>query len=110
MVEKISKHAMIPSSHVISIHDVSSIYQVPLILLQQRVPNLILARLKLNKMPPKDIPEWRSLATRLEHGTKGKVRIAVVGKYTGLTDRIYRFRPLRHAAIESDVQLEIDSD
>jgi CTP synthase (UTP-ammonia lyase) len=39
--------------------------------------------LRINKMPPKDIPKWRSLANRLDNAER-KVTIAVVGKYTGL--------------------------
>lgn len=65
-VEKISHYSMISSDNVISVYDVSNIYRVPLILLEQRVPSLILSRLRINKMPPKDIPKWRSLATRLD--------------------------------------------
>ena len=81
-VEKISHYAMISSDHVISIYDVSNIYRVPLVLLEQRVPNLIFSHLKINKMPPKDIPNWRLLADRLDNA-QDKINIAIVGKYTG---------------------------
>ncbi len=107
-VEKISHYSMISSDNVISIYNVSNIYRVPLILLEQRVPSLILSRLKINKMPPKDIPKWRSLANRLDT-TKRTVTIAIVGKYTGLTDSYLSIiHALRHAAMEIHVGMEIE--
>jgi CTP synthase len=107
-VEKISQYSMLSSDHIISIYDVGNIYCVPLMLLEQRVPSLILARLRINKMPPHDVPKWRSLASRFETAER-KVTIAIVGKYTGLTDSYLSItHALRHAAIAINVRLEID--
>jgi CTP synthase len=98
----------VPSSHVISVHDVSNIYRVPLLLLEQRVPGLILNALRINRMPPEDIHEWKTLGDRVEHPSKGSVRIAVVGKYTGLADSYLSVtKSLHHAGIACDAHVDI---
>jgi CTP synthase len=108
VVEKISQHAMLCADRILSIYDVSNIYRVPLLLLEQRVPNIILSRLHINKMAPKDIPRWRALADRMDNASK-VVTIAIVGKYTGLTDSYLSLtHALKHAAMANDLKLNIE--
>jgi len=56
--EKVSLFSMVPPSHVISVHDVQSIYQVPTLLLQQNVGSLILKSFNIDKIPPSNIKSF----------------------------------------------------
>jgi CTP synthase len=67
VVQKISLFCMVPATHVVSVHDVSNIYKVPQLLLDQRVPYLVLNSLKLNKnFPPESLPKWQLMASRVD--------------------------------------------
>ena len=67
-------------------HDVSNIYRVPLLLQHQGATHNLLARLALVAKPnAKLLSDWTSLA-ELVDSLKTPVTIAVVGKYTNLSD------------------------
>src|SRR6202022_961123 len=97
IVDKIGQFCMVPSTHVISVHDVSNIYRVPLLLKEQNVHHLILNTLKLkniyyNNNPigeisfSNSIHIWNQIANSIDSTTNKIVRIGIVGKYTGLSD------------------------
>lgn len=108
IVEKISLFCMVPSSHVLSVHDVPNLYHVPLLMLSQRVPSLILGCLRINRMPPDSLPEWESLVRRIDQSQNNSIKIALVGKYTGLSDSYLSvLKALHHAAFTLGVKDEI---
>ena len=78
--DKISLFCMVPKERVISLHDVSSIYKVPSLLLDQNVPILVLNRLKLFVNPS---PITHSFILQ-EYNDP--VSIAIVGKYMKIKD------------------------
>lgn len=105
---KISLFCMVPASHVVSVHDVSNLYQVPLLMKQQNVPALVLNVLKVHKMPPETLPAWERLSNRVEF-PKSEVTIGIVGKYTGLTDSYLSItKALFHAGIEAEVKVKLE--
>lgn len=66
---------------IISSPDVSSVYEIPIVLEKQKLNERILKKLKLPVKHPK-LSEWQNLLDRIS--TKGKeVNIAIVGKYFG---------------------------
>mmetsp|Transcript_27491 Transcript_27491/g.66876 ORF Transcript_27491/g.66876 Transcript_27491/m.66876 type:complete len:601 (-) Transcript_27491:374-2176(-) len=104
---KIALSCMVPASNVISVHDCKNIYHVPLLLRKQRVPEIVLNALKLNKMPAESMPKWNAMVYREDNATK-EVRIAVVGKYTGLSDSYLSvIKALKHAANSAKLKLNI---
>eukprot|EP00475_Leptophrys_vorax_P025742 TRINITY_DN36004_c0_g1_i1.p1 TRINITY_DN36004_c0_g1~~TRINITY_DN36004_c0_g1_i1.p1 ORF type:complete len:625 (+),score=136.40 TRINITY_DN36004_c0_g1_i1:36-1877(+) len=104
VVQKISQFCMVPWTHVLSVHDVPNLYHVPLLMLEQGVTGLILNTLRVNKMPPESLPEWENLVKRVENAKQRKVKIGLVGKYTGLSDSYLSvLKALHHAAIEIGV-------
>ena len=106
-VSKISLFCMVPSTHVLSVHDVSNLYKVPLLMLSQRLPGLVLNTLRLNVMPPEKLVYWQGLSDKVEF-PKNNVSIGLVGKYTGLTDSYLSVtKALFHASIESELKLKI---
>eukprot|EP00808_Paulinella_micropora_P030420 g41326.t1 len=128
LISKISMHCMVPPSSVISVHDADNVYQVPIMLLKQGLPSLVMSRLKINKMPPERLLAWEQLSACVKgeavgnccsslNGCNGSavhtpfpvVRIAIVGKYTGLSDSYLSVtKALTHsaAAHRSKLQLE----
>lgn len=107
VMKKISQFCMVPPSHVISVHNVSNIMFVPLLLLEQHVPTLIFGQLKRTTMPVDDIPEWRNLAMSIDRAAE-TVRIAMVGKYTEFTDAYLSVnKSLYYAASHANRRLEI---
>jgi CTP synthase len=106
VISKISMFCMLPSSNVISVHDVSNIYKVPVLLLEQRVASLVLNSLKINRMPAEDLPQWREMGEKVENPGHGHVTIAIVGKYTGLSDSYLSVtKSINHAGIALDMKV-----
>jgi len=106
-IAKLSMFCMVPSTHVVSVHDVSNLYKVPMLLLEQRVPAMVLNCLRINRMPPANLPRWQRLSDRVEN-PKNKVTIGLVGKYTGLADSYLSVtKALNHASIAANLKLEI---
>ena len=81
---KIAFFADIPREAVISAPDAKSIYEVPLIFLEQKFPELIEKRLGLKTKKP-DVKKWRDFVNRISNGGE-EVEIAIIGKYTSLKD------------------------
>lgn len=67
--KKISLFCMVPPTNVISVHDVSNIMHVPLLLLEQKVPDMILLKLRRNIIAVDEIPAVRSLIISLLYTT-----------------------------------------
>jgi len=104
---KISMFSMVPYSNVISVHNVSNIYKVPGMLSGQNVPSIILNSLHINKSPPPELKQWDMLSTNTDLVRK-EVRIAIVGKYTGLEDSyISLHKAVRVACVYAERKLKI---
>lgn len=97
---KISTFCHVPPSHVISVHDVSNIYHVPLILVKQGIHGILKNRLHLINMASEpDLGQWENMA-RVEDDHSKVTRIAIVGKYTQNADSYLSVTlSLRHAGI-----------
>uniref|UniRef100_A0AAQ5ZCV7 CTP synthase n=1 Tax=Amphiprion ocellaris TaxID=80972 RepID=A0AAQ5ZCV7_AMPOC len=107
--EKISMFCHVEPTQVICVHDVSSIYKVPLLLEDQGVVNYFCKRLNLpvEMRPRKMLTKWKEMADRsdrlLEH-----VSIALVGKYTKLADSYTSvIKALEHSALAINHKLEV---
>lgn len=77
--EKISLFCSVPKANVISNPDVSSIYEVPLVLDKQKMGEKILKFFNL-KPKKKDFQDWRTLVKTIKN-VKNEVKIGIVGKY-----------------------------
>mmetsp|Transcript_24741 Transcript_24741/g.69263 ORF Transcript_24741/g.69263 Transcript_24741/m.69263 type:complete len:612 (+) Transcript_24741:137-1972(+) len=110
---KIAYFSQIREENVLSCADVPNLYHVPLNLVAQRLDYLILHRLNLL---PKTIPDWsawRTLATTVDDLSAlpetETVRVAIVGKYTGLQDSyLSLIKALKHASIHERIPFTID--
>lgn len=108
--EKISNFCHVAPEQVITIHDLSSIYRVPLLMESQGVIEFLNDRLQLNIGMPRPryfMRKWRDLADRIDHLRK-EVNIALVGKYTKLEDSYASVtKALQHACIQVGYKLKL---
>ncbi|XP_014245378.1 CTP synthase 2 isoform X2 [Cimex lectularius] len=99
---KISMFCHVPPEQVLCIHDVSSIYRVPLLMDKQGIVEFFNTRLKLNiplPKPRKFMSKWKTIADRFDTLRK-ELNIALVGKYTTLEDAYASVsKALQHAGI-----------
>ncbi len=105
---KIALFTNVPRKAVIEARDVETIYEVPLELHRQSLDDVVLELLEIHA-PPADLTDWTDLVRRVKAPTSGRVRIAVVGKYTDLVDAYKSVHEaLIHGGIANDVAVEID--
>jgi CTP synthase len=83
--KKLSLFCNVPLHAVIEERDVQhTIYEVPLVLAEQGVDEIIMVHFRLARPPAKMTP-WKKLVESIVH-PKGTVKIGVVGKYSELQD------------------------
>lgn len=96
--EKLALFCQVPTGHILSLHDVSNIWHVPLIMKEQGADVAIMNQLKL-PIRLLDLESWRRRAVHWDSLTE-EVHIAMVGKYTGLSDSYLSvIKALTHASI-----------
>ncbi|KJP88485.1 CTP synthase [Plasmodium fragile] len=114
-IQKISLFSQVKNEHVISLHDTSNVYKVPLILEQQSFSANVLKKLNLqdtvlkNKLQisPYSFSTWKQLSDRYESSNECVV-IGIVGKYTASNDTYLSIiSSLVHACIECGFKLII---
>ncbi len=94
-LRKIALFGTIPESAVFCSYNAESVYQVPLILDKQGMGDFICQRLG-NNCTNKDFSEWKQFVDAIINPDH-EVKIALVGKYAGLTDSyVSMSEALRH--------------
>jgi len=127
---RLSTLCQVRTEHIISLHDVSNIYRVPLLLAEQEVGANICRRFGLARTIPvvspsirleeqalyilgheassKRLGDWRMLADRLDTCTE-EVAVAVVGKHGGTLDAyVSVVTALKHAGVEAGIHVSVD--
>ncbi|MBG7617091.1 MAG: CTP synthase [Chloroflexi bacterium] len=105
--EKLSLFCDVDKEAVIFLNTVPTIYEVPLVLEEEGIGNLLVSKLNL-KDAGSDLTEWRKMVDRLKEPHQA-VKIALVGKYIELEDAYYSVREaLCHAALYHDRGVEIE--
>jgi CTP synthase len=103
--EKIALFCNVPPNHVIEGQEVENIYEVPLILYDQGVGDIIAERLKLA-----DHFDMSKLQRFMEKvwNPKREVQIALCGKYTELPDAYKStLEAIIHAGVENDTRVTV---
>ena len=105
--KKIALFTNVTEAAVISAHDAQDIYEIPLILREQGLDNIIIKKLNLNVSKP-NLSDWESVL-RAKDNSNGKVRIAMVGKYVDFRDSyISLSEALRHAGFKTQTHIQIE--
>ncbi|WP_424407198.1 glutamine hydrolyzing CTP synthase [Pasteurella sp. PK-2025] len=103
---KIALFCNVPERAVISLKDVSSIYQIPALLKSQGLDAFICQRFHLD-CPEADLSEWEQVLYQ-EANPTGDVTIGMVGKYTELPDAYKSVNEaLKHAGLKNRLNVHI---
>lgn len=105
--EKISLFCNVPVKAVISNYDVDVLYELPMMLLDQHMDDLVLDHLRI-EAPKADMTEWQQLIQRVK-GLNKELTIKMVGKYVQLPDAYLSVNEaLRHAGYYENSTVHID--
>src|SRR3569833_2897040 len=103
---KIALFCNVEFGSVIESRDVPSIYEIPLSFHEQGLDDRIVERLGRSGKKA-DLTAWREMVSRI-YAPHGRVRIAVVGKYTELVDSYKSVQEsLIHGGISNDTGVDI---
>ena len=103
---KIALFTNVPEKAVISAIDVNDLYEIPTILQQQGLDEIVTDRLRLD-LPPADLSEWRAIVES-KRNPEAEVNIAMVGKYVDLRDSyISLSEALLHGGIHTHTRVNI---
>jgi CTP synthase len=102
--EKLAAFCHVSADAVMSTHDVPNIYHVPLMLEKQGLCKILNVDCNTTNL----LSEWRDMALNLDTLTE-EVSIAMVGKYTDLSDAYLSvIKSLQHAAMAVNRKLNIE--
>lgn len=104
--KKIALFTNVSENAVISAADADSIYEIPLLLHDQGLDDIVLKKLHLTAQKA-DLSEWHSVLHKLQHPERS-VRIAIVGKYVNHSDAYKSLtEALTHAGLHTQTDVEV---
>jgi len=98
--EKIALFTNVEKRGVFSLIDVDNIYEIPLVMKQQKIDEILVEKLKLPQATT-DLQVWEKVVTRAKNA-KNTVKIAMVGKYVDLVDA---YKSINEALIHAGMHL-----
>jgi CTP synthase len=106
--KKVALFCNVELEAVIQSIDVSTIYEVPLLMKKEGLDVMVLKKLHIAAEEPSDLKEWKKFVDRLK-SSKKEIRIALVGKYVELYDSYKSIiESLSHAGAYNKVKVEVD--
>ena len=107
MIAKLAMFCDVDKEAVIQNLTAKSIYQVPQLLEEQHMDDIVLKKLDM-PLKPKDMSGWHDMVARILKHYDRKVTIAVAGKYVELQDAYISItESLKHAALHNEAELDI---
>jgi CTP synthase len=107
--EKIALFCNVKRDSVIQSIDAKSIYEVPLLMIEEKLDTIVLNKLKLPKKSSPKLKQWKSFLNDFHH-PKNHITIAVVGKYIELQDSYKSiFESFIHAGVKVKTKVKIIS-
>ena len=104
---KIAQFCNVERDAVIQSIDVSTIYKVPILMLQEGLDQIVLKKLRLPHNKKVKLDKWMNFLDRLQN-PKQKIKIGLVGKYVELKDAYKSIsEAIIHAGAENSCRVEI---
>jgi CTP synthase len=104
--EKIALFSNVAKKAVISLPDAKSIYEIPMILKAEGLDEAVIDLLDI-KAKAADLSDWQKVVDA-QFSPKQQIKIAIVGKYTELSDAYKSINEsLMHAGIETHTKVEL---
>lgn len=105
--KKVALFCNVEQEAVIQSIDVSTIYEVPLLMKEEGLDLMVLKKLRLKAEESADLVEWKNFVERLKSSEK-EIRIALVGKYVELHDSYKSIiESLSHAGARNQVKVKV---
>ncbi len=106
--EKIALFSNVAVEAVIGAMDVGNIYEVPMMLHDEGLDELIAERLNIWSRAP-DLGAWQRIGARHKSPARGSVKIGIVGKYVHLKDSYKSLHEaLVHGGMSNDCRVELE--
>jgi CTP synthase len=106
---KLALFCHVPSRHVLTMHDVSNIWRVPLLMESQEAHKVICDKLGLPGAEKLDLTLWKTTLADRWDSLVDPVKIVIIGKYTGLSDAYLSvIKSLQHACMEARLKLQLE--
>lgn len=106
--KKVALFCNVEHEAVIQSIDVSTIYEVPLLMKDEGLDVMVLKKLHMESKDSPDLKEWKKFVDRLK-SSKKEIRIALVGKYVELYDSYKSIiESLTHAGAMNKVKVIVD--
>ncbi|MBL7982221.1 MAG: CTP synthase [Flavobacteriales bacterium] len=107
MKEKIALFCNVDPVAVIESRDAETIYDVPLMMQEEKLDEVVLRKLGINSFPDADLTHWKDFLRRYKE-PKSEVHIGLVGKYVELKDAYKSIKEaLEHAGAANETRLHI---
>jgi len=105
--DKIALFTNVEPKAVIPLQDVSSIYEIPALLAQRGLDEIVVQKLGF-KVPRADLSDWQRVL-ELQMNPKNEIRLKMVGKYMDLLDAYKSLNEaLIHAGIHTETKVKVD--
>ncbi len=105
--KKLALFCNVHVSAVIEAIDADTIYDVPVLMQEEKLDLTVLSKLHLNPREDPDLTAWKSFLSRLRN-PKSKVRIALIGKYLELQDAYKSiYEAFVHAGAVNECEVEV---
>lgn len=105
--KKVALFCNVELDAVIQSIDVSTIYEVPLLMHEEHLDVIVLKNLKISAKDSPDMQEWKEFVNKLK-SPKKEIKIALVGKYAELYDSYKSIiESLSHAGTRNEVKVNV---
>ncbi len=105
---KVARFCNVKLNAVIQSIDASTIYDVPLLMLEEKFDEVVLEKLEMKSKKKPDLKKWLQFLDRHKN-PKHEVRIGLVGKYVELKDSYKSIaEAFIHAGAENEVKVNIE--
>ncbi len=105
--KKVALFCNVEQEAVIQSIDVSTIYEVPLLMKEEGLDLMVLKKLHIRAKESPDLADWKDFVERLK-SSKKEIRIALVGKYVELHDSYKSIiESLSHAGAMNNVKVKV---
>ncbi|MCB0793647.1 MAG: CTP synthase [Flavobacteriales bacterium] len=105
--DKIALFCNVDAKAVVESRDAETIYDVPLLMQEEGLDEVVLEKLGIQGSPVADLDQWKDFLRRYKN-PEGEVRICLVGKYVELKDAYKSIKEaLEHAGAENETRVQI---
>ena len=106
--QKVALFCNITPDGVIESIDASTIYEVPLLMKEEKLDQVVMSKLQMPTKAEPELKTWKDFLKKLKEPTK-KTKIGLIGKYVELKDSYMSIaEAIKHAGASNECEVEVD--